>query len=347
KEKEESSEDDDDEEEEGASEEDEDEEEHLALADSAAATPPPPPPRSPQTKSLFLRYFASAPTPSSPPPSLLPHWSSLLPQIPSPLLPVLSPPLPLPSPPTYTSVTYADAPLGYRATIIRLRATSPPPPIPSPPLHVLSPHLPLPSPPTHTSPTYVDVPLGYKAAMIQSRATSPPPVPSPPLLLPDHRSDIPETDMSFQKRLCLTTPASRFEVGESSIAAATRQTGHTLARRVDYRFVDTDDRALLRAHISLLTRERRYFRSMASSYEREAVIARQAWSRLEDKSTALEASIRTLKAQVRTLQTQHDRMEWQRQHAGDMVTSAFRRIRALEARDRARLDDLEDTGSSC
>ncbi|GJW71683.1 hypothetical protein Tco_0128600 [Tanacetum coccineum] len=72
--------------------------------------------------------------------------------------------------------------------------------------------------------------------------------------------------------------------------------------------------------VSLLMRERRYFRSMASSYEREAVHARQAWSHSEDRSTALKAS--------------------------DMVTSAFGRIHALEARDRARTDDLEDTGSS-
>nr|GFD18994.1 hypothetical protein [Tanacetum cinerariifolium] len=64
------------------------------------------------------------------------------------------------------------------------------------------------------------------AAMIQSRATSPPPVLSPPLLLPsaNRRSDIPETDMPFQKRLCLTAPDSRFEVGESSTTTATRQT---------------------------------------------------------------------------------------------------------------------------
>ncbi|GJS80492.1 hypothetical protein Tco_0730373 [Tanacetum coccineum] len=43
------------------------------------------------------------------------------------------------------------------------------------------------------------------------RATSPLPVPSPPLLLPsaDRRSDIPETNMLFQKRLCLTAPASQ------------------------------------------------------------------------------------------------------------------------------------------
>ncbi|GKD69286.1 reverse transcriptase domain-containing protein, partial [Tanacetum coccineum] len=39
------------------------------------------------------------------------------------------------------------------------------------------------------------------------------------------------------------------------------------------------------------------------------------------------------------------RIEWQRQEAGDMVTRAFGRIHALEARDLARPDDLEDTSS--
>ncbi|GKD80981.1 hypothetical protein Tco_1347820 [Tanacetum coccineum] len=85
--------------------------------------------------------------------------------------------------------------------------------------------------------------------------------------------------------------------------------------------------------LAITQREMRYFRSMASSCEREAVIARQAWSRSEDRSTALEASIRTLEAQVRTLQTQHDRMEWQGHDAGDLVTTAFGHIHALEAID--------------
>ncbi|GKB09931.1 reverse transcriptase domain-containing protein [Tanacetum coccineum] len=38
--------------------------------------------------------------------------------------------------------------------------------------------------------------------------------------------------------------------------------------------------------------------------------------------------------------------EWRGQDVGDLVTSAFGRIHALEARDRARPDDLEDTGST-
>nr|GFA11927.1 hypothetical protein [Tanacetum cinerariifolium] len=95
-------------------------------------------------------------------------------------------------------------------------------------------------------------------------------VPSPPLVLPsaDRRSDIPEADMPSQKKLCPTTPASRVmttieEVNErvTYLAATQRQDAHE-------------------------------FYSMSLSYEREAVYARHAWSRLEDRSTALEALIR-------------------------------------------------------
>nr|GEV35149.1 putative reverse transcriptase domain-containing protein [Tanacetum cinerariifolium] len=64
------------------------------------------------------------------------------------------------------------------------------------------------------------------------------------IFLMDMTSDIPETNMLFWKRLCLTAPAFRFEVGESSTAAATRQTVHTLARRVDYEFIDTIDASI-------------------------------------------------------------------------------------------------------
>ncbi|GKA48983.1 hypothetical protein Tco_0741941, partial [Tanacetum coccineum] len=145
--------------------EEEEEEEHLAPVDSTAllvvdpvssdedtealetdefAPTPPKSPRlrrvgisvRPQTlmaesaEALIIEY-AAAPKPPSLPPSPLTPLSSLLPQIPS-------PPLPLPSPPTHTSPTYDDAPLGYRAVGIRLRAASPsthhPSEIPSPPL---------------------------------------------------------------------------------------------------------------------------------------------------------------------------------------------------------------------
>ncbi|GKC71719.1 hypothetical protein Tco_1117602 [Tanacetum coccineum] len=203
------------------------------------------------TKALIAE-FASAPTHPSPPPSLLLPWSSPLPQIPS-------PPLPLPSPPTHTSLTYVEAPLGYRV------------------------------------------------AKIRSRAASPLPVPSPPSLLPStaHRDDIPEVDMPLQKRARFSTLAFRFEVGESSAAAA-RQAGHALIKS----------------------------RAMTAIGE------------VNERVTDLSIT-QSVRAQVRTLQTQHDTIEWQRQQASDMVTTTFGRIHALEARDRARPDDLEDTDSSC
>ncbi|GKG49981.1 hypothetical protein Tco_0518755, partial [Tanacetum coccineum] len=53
---------------------------------------------------------------------------------------------------------------------------------------------------------------------------------SPPLLLPStsQGTNIPEAKMRPQKRVCFTTSASGFEVGESSTVAAARQPGPTL-----------------------------------------------------------------------------------------------------------------------
>ncbi|GKF66319.1 hypothetical protein Tco_0192836, partial [Tanacetum coccineum] len=225
---------DDDEEEEASKEEEaEEEEEHLAPADSVIAPvvdhvpssketepfetdEPAPTPRSTQTIVPFsqtrlrrarknvrleppmspsmearIAEYAVAPTPPSPPPSLLSPWSSLLPLIPSPPLP------PLPS--------------------------SPLPPLPSPPLPPL-PSSPLPPLPSSPLPPLPSSPL--------------PPLPDSLFIPPvDRREDIPEVELPPRKRLCLTTLASRYEVGESSTAAP-RPTG---GRRVDYGFVGTLD----------------------------------------------------------------------------------------------------------
>ncbi|GJT56523.1 putative reverse transcriptase domain-containing protein [Tanacetum coccineum] len=50
---------------------------------------------------------------------------------------------------------------------------------------------------------------------------------------------IPEANTPPRKRLLLTTPRPRCEVGESSAAAAARQPGPTMARRVDCSSIDT------------------------------------------------------------------------------------------------------------
>ncbi|GJX24120.1 hypothetical protein Tco_0228565 [Tanacetum coccineum] len=133
--------------------------------------------------------------------------------------------------------------------------------------------------------------------------------------------------MPSRKRLCLTAPASRFEVEESSAADAARQTRLDFTHGTDFGFIDIldasiraskgrvmtiveevnervtdltatqrqdahelyvrhedaqDDRALLRAQISLLKRERRYFRFMTLSYEREKMSPKKTTTPMTD-----------------------------------------------------------------
>nr|GEY23845.1 hypothetical protein [Tanacetum cinerariifolium] len=155
-----------------------------------------------------------------------------------------------------------------------------------PPLPVLSPPLPFPSLLT-TSPTDTEAPLGYRAAGIRMRA-----------LLPStsRRTDIPEVDVSPQKRACLTAPAPRFEVGESSAAGAARQPGPTEPDLRRYRVEQTeldmtvrqmtdeseirfkeaqDDRALLRARVNTLFKDRPNHRRTSMLLDREAMYARE------------------------------------------------------------------------
>ncbi|GJV56498.1 hypothetical protein Tco_1457503 [Tanacetum coccineum] len=151
------------------------------------------------------------------------------------------------------------------------------------------------------------------------------------------RADIPEADTPPQKRLLLTAPIPRVEVGESSATAASRQPGSTMARRVDHSFIDTvdtsevqEDRAAVRAEIEILRRER-------LAYEQESIETRQALARSEAYS-------RALVAQIRVLETQAYRHERQRQDADDHAIEHIIPTQALEAG--ARVDTLEYTGSS-
>ncbi|GJW64903.1 putative reverse transcriptase domain-containing protein [Tanacetum coccineum] len=209
---------------------------------------------------------------------------------------------------------------------------------PTPPLPVVSSPLPLPSPLT-TSPTDAGAPLGYRAAGIRMRAA----VASPPSLLPptSPRTDIPEAEMPPRKRACLTTPAPRYEIGESSTAGVARQPGPfpaidtwdeiveamkeiapTTLEGVDQRVTELDitvrqrteefeirfeeahdDRAYLGALVNSLYRDRPYHRHTALALDREAVYARIAWTSSEERSAAIEAHVRTLEAQVATLMT--------------------------------------------
>ncbi|GJY87946.1 hypothetical protein Tco_0502574 [Tanacetum coccineum] len=131
----------------------------------------------------------------------------------------------------------APTPFPSEAEVNRLLALPTPPPslltpLSSPLPQIPSPPFPVPSPPA-TSPTYAEAPLGFRAAEIRLRTASP--LPSPPLPPPvDRREEIPEADISPQKRLCLIAPTSRFEVSESLTAAAARQPSLGAAGTTDY-----------------------------------------------------------------------------------------------------------------
>nr|GEU67455.1 retrovirus-related Pol polyprotein from transposon 17.6 [Tanacetum cinerariifolium] len=192
----------------------------------------------------------------------------------------------------------------------------------SPPLPVPSPPLPLPSPLT-ISPTDTGAPLGYRAAGIRMRA-----------LLPStsRRNDIPEADVPPRNRACLTTLAPGFEVRESSAAGAARQPGPTKSdirrRRVEKTELDNivrqrtdefelrfeeaqDDRALLRARVNTLFRDRPDHCRTTMILDREAMYAREAWAGSKDRSAAIAAHVRTLEAQVAALIAQTSSLQTQ------------------------------------
>ncbi|GKA48017.1 hypothetical protein Tco_0740975 [Tanacetum coccineum] len=79
-------------------------------------------------------------------------------------------------------------------------------------------------------------------------------------------------------------------------------------------------------------------RGQMTAYETELHKVRQAY-------LSSEAQNRALLARLETLKTHMSRMEWQHQSAEDRVVKQMMRTQVLEAR--ARIDTVEDAGSSC
>ncbi|GJT76312.1 hypothetical protein Tco_1043037 [Tanacetum coccineum] len=213
-------------------------------------------------------------------------------------------------------------------------------------------------------------------APIEAYITETPPLLPIPLHAPStsRRADIPEADTPPWKSLLLIALRPGCEVGESSAAAA-RQPGPTMARRVDCSSIDTvetrvrdTERRMMAAlevvnlrvsyQVDVRSRESSEFysrhhdaqkdraavraeievlRRERLAYEQESMETRQALARSEAYS-------RTLEVRVTVLETQARLHEWQRQDADDRATRHIMRIQALEAG--ARNDTLEDTGSS-
>ncbi|GJR30883.1 hypothetical protein Tco_1107115 [Tanacetum coccineum] len=292
---------DDDEDEEEASEEEK--EDHMAPADSviapvvdhvpsseetepfetdeSAATPPSPPAYQEEVE----RLFALLPPPPSPLISLSPPSAEecLARCLDAPALP--SSPLPI-VPHPYGSPNHVRAPLGSRAAMGILRASSP-----------STHHLLHPSPPLPPLPSSLYLPPPVPTSSL---------LPSPPLpLLPallfvplpvDRREDIPKAELPPRKR-------SRYKVGESSTAA--RSTGEaveevtpTTLEGVNTRVTelaaiqeeDTQDiyaviedaqdrQTQLLQRVDVLIEDRQFHQETVLLIKHEAFVSREAWAR--------------------------------------------------------------------
>nr|GEY48532.1 retrotransposable element Tf2 [Tanacetum cinerariifolium] len=117
-----------------------------------------------------------------------------------------------------------------------------------------------------------------------------------PLLLPSTscREGILEADMPLWKRVHFTTPTGGYEVGESSVAAAARKIRPALTVDDSYR---AEDRLIGR-----LRRERRYFRTLPTTYAREVAYSRDYCTQIIDYCQSREVHTSTLVTQIEALQ---------------------------------------------
>ncbi|GKB32174.1 hypothetical protein Tco_0871575 [Tanacetum coccineum] len=196
-------------------------------------------------------------------------------------------------------------------------APTPPSPPPSPlsPWSSLLPQIPL--PPLSPLPSSLHLPLPVPTSL--PLPSSPlPPLPASLFIPPpiDHKVDIPEVELPPCKRLCLTTPTLRYEVGESSTAAPRPTRGH----RVDYGFIST------------LEAKTRRQRVKEVGYGIMDVWVDPIEAVEEDRQTQLSQRV--------------DVLIEDRQFHHETLLAALGQIQALQARDQTHADDPEGAGSS-
>nr|GFB79496.1 hypothetical protein [Tanacetum cinerariifolium] len=223
--------------------------------------------------------------------------------------------------------------------------------LPSQPLLVPSLPLPLPSSLT-TSPTKIGAPLGYKAVGIRMRA-----------LLPStsRMTDIPEADLPPRKRLALLLPLPNSRLGRllQLIVDKLMEIAPTTLKGVNERVTELDttvrhrtdefeirfeeahyNRALLRARVNTLFRDRPDHRHTAMLMDKEVMYSREELAFSMDRSSAIAAHVRTLETQVDALITQTTSLQTQ-------LTTTLGRIEVLEARDPEPQEGPAKAGSSC
>ncbi|GJT42834.1 hypothetical protein Tco_0951549 [Tanacetum coccineum] len=217
--------------------------------------------------------------------------------------------------------------------------SSPLPQIPSPPLPPPPSSLHLPPP----VPTSLPLPLSPLPASL----FIPPPV--------DHREDVPEAELPPRKRLCLTAPTSRYEVGKSSTAAPRPTGGH----RVDYGFIGTldsktrhqraeeDRQTQLSQRFDVLTEDIKFHYETALLLDQEALVSREAWAQSVGLSLAVHYELQAYRTHT---QIQDYRIASQESLIATLITqisslqgqlsAALRQIQALQARDQTHVDDV-------
>ncbi|GJT91962.1 hypothetical protein Tco_1080807 [Tanacetum coccineum] len=213
-----------------------------------------------------------------------------------------------------------------RTVYLPSEAEIPSPPLPHPPLSL---HLP---PPVPTSLSLPSSPLPPLPASL----SIPPPV--------DHREDNPEAELPPRKRLCLTTPTSRNEVGES-LTAAPRPTG---GHRADYEFIATMDAEIRRQRAEEVGYGiRDVWVDLAEVVEEVAPMTLEG---VNARVTKLDAEYRThTQIQDYRIASQESLTTTLIAHISllhGQLSAALRQIQALQARYQTHVDDPEGAGSS-
>nr|GFC58465.1 hypothetical protein [Tanacetum cinerariifolium] len=135
-----------------------------------------------------------------------------------------------------------------------------------------------------------------------------------PLLLPSTscREGIPEADMPLQKKPRFTTPIGGYIVGKSSVAVTARQIRPALT-------IDDSCRAEDRL-IGRLRRERRYFRTLSTTYAHEVAHSCDYCTQIMDYCQSREVHTSTLVTHIEALQRDVSTLQGQQIDDGDRLT---------------------------
>nr|GEV35420.1 hypothetical protein [Tanacetum cinerariifolium] len=192
--------------------------------------------------------------------------------------------------------------------------------------------------PEHLAPSTFILAPRSRTPPIGTPPLSPIPLPTSsfplPLLLPSTSGSegTPEADMPLQKRSRFTTSTDGYEVGESSVSAATRQIRPALTvadiRRAEDRL------------IGKLRRERRYFRTLSTTYAHEVAHSRDYYTQIIDYCQSREVHTSTLVTQIEALQKDVSTLQGQQIDDEDRLTRHIQH-------EHAQRDAAPEDGDTC